>query len=48
MYFVSVYYITCGIELELHRVLTLMEMIFQLTLPITYVAAISRHRPREI
>ena len=35
-------------ELELHTVLTVMEMIFQLTLPITYVAAISRLGPSEI
>jgi len=37
MYFASVYYIMCGMELEIHTVLTLMEMIFQPTLPITYV-----------
>jgi hypothetical protein len=30
MYFASVYYITCGMELELHTVFTLMETILSL------------------
>jgi len=35
-------------ELELDTVLNLMELIFQFTLPITYMAAISRLGPSEI